>query len=173
MGEGWSDAIGIFLTRSATDTRNTDVPVGWYIVGSSPSGGGIRQYQYSTKLFVNPHMNSDLESISEIHQIGEVWATMLYEMYWNLVDKYGFSPNWLENKRPEGNIVAMQILIGGLMRQPCNPTFIQARDAIIQADIDYYGGVNKCLIWKAFAKRGLGVNANAAFDNGFKFPSGC
>lgn len=28
--------------------------------------------------------------------------------------------------------------------------------AIIQADANRYGGTNKCLLWKAFAKRGLG-----------------
>jgi len=44
-------------------------------------------------------------------------------------------------------------------RQPCNPTMPQARDAIIDADTALTGGVNKCALWKAFAKRGLGANA--------------
>lgn len=44
-------------------------------------------------------------------------------------------------------------------RQPCNPTFIQARDAILDADIALTGGDNACEIWKGFAKRGLGANA--------------
>ena len=35
----------------------------------------------------------------------------------------------------------------------------QARDAIIDADTALTGGVNKCALWKAFAKRGLGANA--------------
>lgn len=44
-------------------------------------------------------------------------------------------------------------------RQPCNPTFIQARDAIIDADIALTDGENACEIWTGFAKRGLGENA--------------
>lgn len=43
--------------------------------------------------------------------------------------------------------------------QPCNPTMIQARDAIIDADKALTGGVNACALWTAFAKRGLGSGA--------------
>lgn len=52
------------------------------------------------------------------------------------------------------------MLIGWVdSRQPCNPTFIQARDAILDADLALTGGENACEIWKGFSKRGLGVNA--------------
>ncbi|KAI9597875.1 Fungalysin metallopeptidase-domain-containing protein [Syncephalis fuscata] len=43
--------------------------------------------------------------------------------------------------------------------QPCNPTFVQARDAIIQAENQLTGGKHACEIWRGFAKRGLGYNA--------------
>jgi len=46
-----------------------------------------------------------------------------------------------------------------LYRQPCSPNFVQARDAILDADTALTGGVNKCDIWKGFAKRGLGSGA--------------
>lgn len=36
---------------------------------------------------------------------------------------------------------------------------IQARDAILDADVALTGGANKCAIWTAFAKRGLGSGA--------------
>lgn len=45
-------------------------------------------------------------------------------------------------------------------RQPCNPNFIQARDAILDADKALTGGENACEIWKGFAKRGLGDGAS-------------
>ena len=44
-------------------------------------------------------------------------------------------------------------------RQPCNPNFVQARDAILDADRALTGGDNACEIWKGFAKRGLGEGA--------------
>lgn len=60
------------------------------------------------------------------------------------------------------------------MHQPCNPTFIQARDAILKAENLYYGGVYNCYIWRAFAKRGLGINANPnGYINGFDVPKKC
>jgi len=43
--------------------------------------------------------------------------------------------------------------------QPCNPNFVQARDAILDADRALTGGSNACEIWSGFAKRGLGSGA--------------
>lgn len=43
--------------------------------------------------------------------------------------------------------------------QPCRPSFFDARDAIIEADRILTGGENVCLLWKGFAKRGLGFDA--------------
>ena len=97
--------------------------------------------------------------------MGEVWANVLNEMYWNIVDRFGYTANWYDAKQNAGNIFAMQLVVSGLKIQPCNPTFITARDSIIQADQNLYDGLLKCDIWAAFAKRGLGVKASG--DNGF------
>jgi extracellular elastinolytic metalloproteinase len=59
-----------------------------------------------------------------------------------------------------GNTLAMQLILDGLKLQPCRPSFFDARDAIIQADQIRTGGANTCLIWKAFAERGLGQDAS-------------
>ncbi|KAH9269011.1 hypothetical protein BASA83_009014 [Batrachochytrium salamandrivorans] len=105
--------------------------------------------------------------------MGEVWTSLLWEVYWSLVTKYGFSTNLYDAKQSEGNIVTMQIIIGGMMLQPCNPTFLSARDAIVAADASYYKGANKCEILKAFAKRGMGSKATAIPTNDFSTPSEC
>lgn len=47
-----------------------------------------------------------------------------------------------------------------------------ARDAWIQADVNRYGGANGCILWKAFASRGLGVNAANYQDDGMVL-NGC
>ncbi|KAH6559833.1 hypothetical protein BASA62_000310 [Batrachochytrium salamandrivorans] len=73
----------------------------------------------------------------------------------------------------EGNIVAMKIIIGGMMIQSCNPTFLDARDAIITADFNNYQGANKCEIYKGFAKRGLGLGATDTRTNDFSVPPEC
>jgi extracellular elastinolytic metalloproteinase len=59
-------------------------------------------------------------------------------------------------------------------RQPCNPNFVQARDAILDADEALTGGDNKCEIWTAFAKRGLGEGAKYSSSKrtgSFEIPS--
>ncbi|KAI8899177.1 Fungalysin metallopeptidase-domain-containing protein [Globomyces pollinis-pini] len=170
MGEGWSDTVAMFIERKATDTRETDFVTGSYVL-NKPSG--VRKQPYSTSLTRNTYTYNSLKQLTEVHAIGEVWATILNEVYWNLVDKLGFSPNWFDPAQPQGNIVAMQIVIGGLKLQPCNPTLIAARDAILKADETYYNGANKCEIWRGFAKRGLGVDATSKFVNGNKVPEGC
>ncbi|KAH6588378.1 hypothetical protein BASA50_010766 [Batrachochytrium salamandrivorans] len=50
---------------------------------------------------------------------------------------------------------------------------LSARNAIITADVNHYGGANKCEIYKAFAKRGLGSEATNLSTNDFSVPSEC
>jgi len=171
MGEGWSDTLANYFTRRATDTRDMTVTLGSYVTNTA---GGIRRFPYSTDMKVNPDTFSIVSTLSGVHAYGSYWAEVLWEMYWNLVDQYGFSANLFDPKQQKGNIIAIQLVIGGMKLQPCNPRFISARDAILAADKAYYGGANKCLIWKAFAKRGLGVDAvEAGFKDGFKLPADC
>ena len=67
----------------------------------------------------------------------------------------GFTPKWMDPKADKGNVIALQLVVGGMMMQPCNPTMLQARDAILRADTAYYNDAHKCEIWKGFAKRGI------------------
>jgi extracellular elastinolytic metalloproteinase len=171
MGEGWSDAFAVYLERTDIESRSQIAAVGSYATNNI---AGIRQYPYSTNLEVNPLTYNNRKGISSVHAIGTIWASMLYELYWDLVDKYGFSSNWYDASQQKGNIMALQLLVGGLALQPCNPTFLTARDAIVAADKSYYGGSNECLIYKSFAKRGLGVNAVLeGAINGFQVPDHC
>ncbi|KAL2915544.1 decapping endonuclease targeting mRNA [Polyrhizophydium stewartii] len=170
MGEGWSDFVGLVLTAKPTDTAIQPVVVGDYVINNP---GGIRSFPYSTSLATNPLKYSSLKTRNEVHDIGEVWVELLWEMYWNLVTKYGFSTDLCNAKSTAGNVVALQLVIGGLMNQPCNPTMIQARNAILTADQTFYGGKYKCDIWKAFAKRGLGNSATTAKVDKTDLPSGC
>lgn len=53
-----------------------------------------------------------------------------------------------------------RLVINGMKLQPCQPSFFDARDAIILADEQLTGGENFCTIWKAFSSRGLGTDAS-------------
>ena len=96
------------------------------------------------------------------------------------MEKYGHSTNWYDSTQPQGNIVMMNIIIAGLKSQLCNPGFADARDGMLMGDEQMYGGKHKCLIWTAFAKRGVGVGAGASVGmivflvtESFKVPPEC
>ncbi|KAI3328737.1 extracellular elastinolytic metallo proteinase [Ustulina deusta] len=161
MGEGWGDFMATAIRLQETDTRNTDYSLGAWVYNNQ---AGIRNYLYSTKLSVNPYMYTTANTYNEVHDIGEIWATMLYEVMWNLIDKHGLStaqkPTFDSNGVPtDGKFLTMKLVSDGMALQPCNPNFIQARDAILDADTALTGGDNQCEIWTAFAKRGLGQSA--------------
>ena len=42
---------------------------------------------------------------------------------------------------------------------PTRPSFLNARDGILQADVNLFGGANRCAIWTVFARHGMGVSA--------------
>ncbi|MDX5418501.1 MAG: T9SS-dependent M36 family metallopeptidase [Hymenobacteraceae bacterium] len=160
MGEGWSDWFGLMMTMQVGDTREKIRGIGTYAAGQATNGQGIRPAPYSTDFSVNnfTYGATNNPSLSAPHGIGFVFATILWEMTWDLVDKYGFDPDLYNGNG--GNNMAMQLVIDGLKLQPCYPGFVDGRDAILLADQLNYGGANQELIWRAFARRGVGYSAS-------------
>ncbi len=181
-GEGWSDFFGLALTAVASDTSVDPRGVGTYALNQPNNGPGIRSFPYSTSMAVNPQTYDSIIAAAAPHGVGSVWATMIWDMYWQFVDEYGFSENIYATSGPEflGNNRAIQLIVHALKLQPCSPGFVDQRDAILQANIDLFGGENQCLIWEAFARRGLGFSArqNDAGDKtdgveGYDLPTSC
>ena len=104
---------------------------------------------------------------------------MMFEVAEDLIKKHGWTPSLFPpaNGTAEfddffaysektgrhypryGNAYVLQLLVDSFKLQPCRPSFFDNRDAILQADQIYTGGDNYCLIYKAFARRGLGPDA--------------
>ncbi|KAJ1960481.1 hypothetical protein GGI12_003773 [Dipsacomyces acuminosporus] len=175
MGEGWSDTVANILRIKSGDTRSRNLLLGQYSYGR-----GIRNYPYSTSKTTNPSTYAYLNKSNyrEVHAVGEVWAEILYEVIWNLIDAHGIAADLFAHDLTKGNSLALQLILDGMKLQPCNPTFITARNAIIQADKNLTGGKNKCTIWKGFAKRGLGPNASGTSGStnhkeDYNAPAGC
>src|SRR5262249_35968120 len=98
---------------------------------------------------------------NEPHATGEIWASALWDLNWLLINRYGFDPNLYAGYTgagSAGNILALQLVMDGLKLQPANPSFLDARDAILQADLVLTGGANQDEIWTAFARRGMGLS---------------
>jgi Fungalysin metallopeptidase (M36)/Calx-beta domain len=175
LGEGWSDFFSLALLSKSGDDLDANHPEGAYatyqLFGLQENYYfGIRRYPYSTDMTRSPGTFRDIDpgqadlhtgvprnpvivnSPSEIHNMGEIWCVTLWDARANLIRKYGFDI---------GNQLVLQLITDALSLTPPNPNFIQARDAILQADLIDNGGVNHPELWAAFAKRGMGFHASA------------
>ncbi|OJX31605.1 MAG: hypothetical protein BGO86_06820 [Chryseobacterium sp. 36-9] len=170
MGEGWSDFLALMLTMKPTDNASVARGIGTYATDEPTTGDGIRPAKYSPDTSINSYTYGDTNGmeytnssgalVPDVHSIGFVWATILWDLHWKYVEKYGFN-NDITADANSGSARVFQAVVDGLKLQGCYPTFIMGRDAIIAADQASTGGSNKCLIWNTFAKRGVGVNASA------------
>ncbi len=168
MGEGWSDWFALNFTTHPSDTPTTARGVGAYVSFEPPDGPGIRPTPYSTDMAVNPSTYvsvADVVNISQPHGIGYVWNTMLWEVYWNLVDRHGYNADVYGDWSTGGNNLALQLVMDGLKIQACRPGFVDGRNAILAADVALTDGAHQCEIWRGFAKRGLGKNASQGDSN--------
>ncbi|MFL5805446.1 MAG: M36 family metallopeptidase [Roseiflexaceae bacterium] len=139
MGEGWSDY--------AACTANSSTVVGAWVVGKP---GGIRIAPYDDS-YPGHFGKIGADPYTKIHNIGEIWCAALLQMNRNIGANEG-----------------LQLVVDALRLTQANPSLLEARDAILRAldhkhiagqlsDAQYvaaHGGV-----WRAFAKFGMGVNA--------------
>ncbi|MEO1259701.1 MAG: M36 family metallopeptidase [Bacteroidota bacterium] len=158
MGEGWSDFMSLTTTARPGDVGQTPRGIGNYVDGLPTTGGGIRRFPYSTDMSINPLTYSWAPGESVPHGVGAVWCTILWDMYWALVDKYGFDEDLI--KGTGGNNLATRYVFEGMKNQPCGPGFVTGRDAILKADSVLNDAENSCLIWGVFARRGVGFSAD-------------
>jgi hypothetical protein len=157
LGEGWSDFFALALTQPPQLNGNIARGIGNYVIPLDVNGRGIRRLPYSTNKDINNQTYDDIIATSAVHEVGEVWAGVLWDLYWAFIDTYGYDPDLFTGGG--GNNLALQIIMDGMKLQDCNPGFIDARDAILQADRINNNGANQCLIWEVFARRGLGFSA--------------
>lgn len=170
-GEGWSDWFALAFQTTSANNANQRRGIGTYLSNEPTDGDGIRPFPYSRNMDIDPHTYNDINGVSVPHGVGSVWAVMAWDLYWNLVDVHGFDDDIYNGTG--GNNIAIQLVYDGLKLQPCSPTFLDSRDAILAADMANYNGENQCLIWETFARRGLGVNALAGGVNDFSIPDQC
>ena len=166
MGEGWSDFLGMILTMDSSNSNLVYRPIGTFATSEPTNGNGIRLAPYDTSFAINDYTYGDVANtagVSQPHGIGFVWCTMLWDLTWALINQYGL--DYDIEAGSGGNIMALKLVIEGMKLQACSPGFVDGRDAILLADQLLYGGANQCLIWKVFAKRGLGYSADQGSSN--------
>jgi hypothetical protein len=176
--EGWSDYAALGMLTDPLADVDAVYPMGGYLRDQIIPGFsqnyyfGIRRYPYTTDMTKNPLTFKDIDptqasihpgvpisplfspasplDADEVHNAGEVWCVTLWECRANLIKKLGAA----------GNDIMLQLMVDGMKLGPANPSYLEARDAILLADRVNYNGDNQAELWAAFAKRGMGVDAS-------------
>ncbi len=160
MGEGWSDWYAEDYMVSQGLEKDTpasgDVKVGKYW----NNGNTIRTEPLDCTVgapadvcpgtsFVGPggYTYGDFGRISgyiEPHDGGEIWGQTLWDL-----------------RRAIGSEQAESLVTRAMELSPDNPSFLDERNSILQADLVVNGGKSQKKIWKVFAHRGMGYFAAA------------
>ncbi|MBC7856041.1 MAG: M36 family metallopeptidase [Pirellulaceae bacterium] len=165
MGEGWGDYLSLMFTQLPSHLGPDARGVGNWVLGLPTTGVGIRRFPYSTDMAINPLTLGDFNGgfpNNEVHNSGEIWCQVLWDMTWNLIDRHGFDPDLYTGVG--GNNKALDLVLLAMKLQPANPTFLDGRDAILAADAVLNGSDNFIEIWDAFCRRGFGLSASAGID---------
>jgi extracellular elastinolytic metalloproteinase len=134
MGEGWSDFFALTIQNffRAQNGQDERIIVGDWVVNNQT---GIRSNPYddnypftygnvSTFPRVDPNGNPDPNGLPDEHQTGEIWCAALMMMVRRIRaavgDVAGYRLGW-------------QMVVDGLKLTPANPSFLDARDAILLA----------------------------------------
>ncbi|HEX5752697.1 MAG TPA: myxosortase-dependent M36 family metallopeptidase [Archangium sp.] len=176
MGEGWGDFTALLMVTRAEDAlvasnanwNGAYAAAEFATRGSSPDSAffGIRRVTYSADMARNALMFRHISDgvalptsapispggvNSQVHNSGEVWATMLWECYVSLLRAHPFE---------EAQRRMKSYLVNGFKMTPVAPTYLEARDAIIAA-ANANDPADGERFWAAFARRGAGVGAVA------------
>ncbi|HTG14308.1 MAG TPA: M36 family metallopeptidase, partial [Blastocatellia bacterium] len=170
MGEGWGDFFAVCMTSQTTDNFANGIFAvgGWTDLTPGFNNNyyfSIRRYPYSADMKKNPltfkhignnvvlpagpPINASPAGNNEVHNAGEVWCAMLWEVFVNLIAKHGHAA---------GEKRMLAYVIGGLKLTPIRPTYTQARDAIISA-VSAIDASDSPQVKAGFAKRGMGSSA--------------
>jgi extracellular elastinolytic metalloproteinase len=162
MGEGWSDYYALTI-QNFFRTQEKTVTGDWVI--NAPAG--IRRAPYDDAFpfkyddLVNSRINPQTGRQDE-HDIGEVWCATLMIMTRKLRAA-------LANDQ-QGYRLAWQMVTDGLKLTRPNPTFLDARDAILLAldDLNTTHRISPATqtlarraAWQAFAHFGMGAHATS------------
>ena len=155
--------------------------VGAYVTGNPIRA--IRNYDMSfrsTSRFPAPSTTPDVNPLNfgdvaydivgeQVHADGEIWSATNYDIRGLYLDRYPKSTfqagvACADGVRPvatcEGNRRWIQTVFDAYLLMPIAPTFLDARDAYLAADVIRFGGANQDILWRGFARRGFGDGAS-------------
>jgi extracellular elastinolytic metalloproteinase len=185
MGESWSDLTAIEYLAEYNYYNDINPPaglnrfaVGPYVTGSLQKG--IRNYGMNMSPLNFSNLDYDPNGIARVspHANGEIWSAANFDIRQALTRKYDASfpssnatlqRQCADGERPvtqcPGNRRWFQILMDAFLLQPSETNMVIARNAYLGADVMRFGGANQRELWDAFARRGLGQDADSDGGN--------
>ena len=156
MGEGWSDYFALTIQNHGLQEERT--VLGDWVLNNRD---GIRLHPY-TDDYPATYGRVGTSPYNEEHNIGEIWCATLMKINRDLGRAFG--------DRQRGHLLGWQLVVDGFKMTPANPSFLAARDGILQA-LDSQRRVGKLspddfrralrAVWGAFARFGMGPNARS------------
>jgi extracellular elastinolytic metalloproteinase len=159
MGEGWSDYFALTLQSCSRPAQSEKVVVGDWVANRAQ---GVRGLPYNDA-FPDGFGSIGKGRYREEHNLGELWCATLMQMNRRLADVFG-------GDVPRGHQLGWQLVVDGLKLTPSNPSFLDARDAILRALDDMHRsgrltqpehGTARRAIWGTFARFGMGPGARS------------
>ncbi len=172
MGEAWSDQVaGEYLITSGFSPIQGEsaTAIGLYATGNLKVA--IRDYALDNNPLNYSNMGFDTPG-PEVHSDGEIWNAVNWDIRTALQAKYNStfpaSDKVRQKDCAEGKYAAdacpgnrrwVQLMFDSFLLMPAAPSMLDARDAMLAADVARFGGANQKELWDAFAKRGMGKDA--------------
>ena len=119
MAEGRSDLFAAAIMLKPDDMReNATYGFAAWPLNITETNKTARLVLYSTDTDINPWTYSDVNGKEKVHQVGSAWATMLYDVLWNLIDKHGKNdadlPEWEDGVPTDGKYLTLKLLMDGM-----------------------------------------------------------
>ena len=175
MGESWGDLtateymleLGYLPVGDAKPTA-----LGAYATGDKERG--IRNFAFDTSPLNYSNIGYDTPGV-QVHADGEIWSATNWVVRQALIDKWESSFPYGDTRRQldcaaglyaadacPGNRRWVQLQFDSFLLMPAAPSMLDARDAMLAADLARFGGANQKEMWRAFASRGMGANAHSS-----------
>jgi hypothetical protein len=175
MGESWSDLVAVEILN-----EYGQVPVGGenpFAVGAYVTGdpvAGIRNYGMNDSPLNYSDVGYDLVG-PQVHADGEIWSATNVDIRSAMNARYGSGTPAGQRACADGQVAVgscpgnrrwVQLVFDAwLLMAFGDVTMVDARDAMLAADVMRFGGANQDLLWNAFAARGLGQGASSTGAN--------
>ncbi|MEV7420301.1 M36 family metallopeptidase [Streptomyces sp. NPDC089919] len=134
-------ALGEGWSDTVSFLKWGDAVIGEYVTGNATTGIRSVAYDNSTRKY------GSFNGTGDEHDNGEIWASAMYDI-----------------RTAKGVAFTQQLVVDGMKNTLAKPSFLDARDGILAADMTNTGGANQCLLRRIFAARGMGTGATSSSD---------